>query len=94
MRIRSIAIVTGAALVTLLAMPAALLGGAMLAQSYAPDSFRFAVHAATGVTEDGLEAPEVETAWMAVRNTMDLNPVKTAFAEEVESQAPETYAAR
>lgn len=83
MRIRSIAIVAGVALVTLIATPAALLGGAMLAQSYAPDSFRFAVHAATGVTENGLEAPEIETAWTTVRNTMDLNPVKTATAEEV-----------
>lgn len=94
MPIRSIAIVAGAALVTLFAAPAALLGGAMLAQSYAPDSFRFAVHAATGVAEDGLEAPEIQTAWTSVRNTMDLNPVKTAIAEEVGFHTPEIHAAR
>jgi hypothetical protein len=94
MRIRSIAIVTGAALVTLFAMPAALLGGAMLAQSYAPDTLRFAVHAATGVTEVGLEAPEVQTAWTSVRNTMDLNVVKTAIADEIGLPSSETQPAR
>lgn len=89
MRTRSIALVTGAALVTLMSMPVALLGGAMLAQSYAPDTLRFAVHAATGVTQEGLEAPEIQTAWTSVRNTMDLNPVKTAIAEEIGFQTAE-----
>ena len=94
MRSRSIAIVAGAALVTLFAMPAALLGGAMLAQSYTPDSFRFAVHAITGVAKDGLEAPELETAWTTVRDTLDLNPVKTAVADEIGVQTPEIHASR
>lgn len=94
MRTRSIAIVAGAALVTLFALPAALLGGAMLAQEYAPDTLRFAVHAATGVSEDGLEAHEIETAWTTVRNTMDLSPVKTAIAEEIGFQTPEIHATR
>lgn len=91
---RSIAIVAGAALITLFAMPAALLGGAMLAQSYAPDTLRFAVHAATGVTEDGLDAPEVQTAWTSMRNRMDLNVVKTATADEIGVQSTEAAPAR
>lgn len=91
---RSIAIVAGAALITLFAMPAALLGGAMLAQSYAPDTLRFAVHAATGVTEDGLDAPEVQTAWTSMRNRMDLNVVKTATADEIGVQSAEAAPAR
>ncbi|WPZ33969.1 hypothetical protein T8K17_22355 [Thalassobaculum sp. OXR-137] len=94
MRIRSIAIVTGIALVALIAMPATLLGGAILAQSYAPESLRFAVHTATVVTEDGLDAAEIETAWASVRNTMDLNPVNVAVAEELGFESAEIQAPR
>ena len=94
MRIRSIAIATGAALIALVAMPAALLGGAMLAQSYAPDTLRVAVHAATGFAEDGLEAHEIQTVWTEVRNRMDLNVVKTATADEIGSQPGEPQPAR
>ena len=93
MRIRSVLLVAFAALFTLIAMPAALLGGAMVAQSYAPDAFRFAVHAATGVTEEGLEAAEIDTAWSTVRNTMDLSPVKTATADEIVSADAGTQSA-
>lgn len=94
MRIRSIAIATGVALTTLVAMPAALLGSAMLAQSYAPDTLRFAVHAATGLAENGLDAPEVQTTWTEVRNILDLNVVKTATADEIGTQASATQLAR
>ena len=74
-----------ATLATLCAIPPALLGGAMVAQAYAPDALRFAVHAATGLGEEGLEAEEVQTTMVSLRNTMAWRPVKTAIAAETES---------
>lgn len=82
MRIRSIAIAGAVALGTLAITPPTLLGGAILAQTYAPDTLRVAVHTATGLGEEGFEAEELRAGWTLVRNTVDLNPVKTALAGE------------
>lgn len=97
MRIRSIALATAATLAALCAIPPALLGGAMVAQAYAPDALRFAVHAATGLGEEGLEATEVRTTMASMRNTMAWSPVKTAIAAETgstETDESRTLAAR
>lgn len=82
MRLRSIAIAGAVTFGTLAATPPTLLGGAILAQAYAPDTLRFAVHTANGLGEEGLEAEELRAGWTLVRNTVDLNPVKTALAGE------------
>lgn len=82
MRIRSIAIAGAVTLGTLAITPPTLLGGAILAQTYAPDTLRFAVNAATGLGEKGLEAEEIRAGWALVRDAVDLNPVKTALAGE------------
>ncbi|MDF1793503.1 MAG: hypothetical protein P1U88_16425 [Thalassobaculaceae bacterium] len=94
MRIRSIAIVAATALVTLCALPPALLGGAILAQTYAPDSLRFVVHAATGLAHEGMQSPEVQTAMSSVRNTIDWSPVKTAIADDTVASAADPARAR
>lgn len=87
MRIRSVVIAGAIAFATLVALPPAMFGGAILAQTYAPETLRSAVHLATGLGEEGFEAEEIRDEVAMLREAVDLTPIRSAWAEQTQEIA-------